>query len=660
MKYFLTVIKGVCCVSLWGLHGSTSLWAEGITAESAIKEAWQAYQLGEFEKAREGFRKAEGLEVDNAEAKYGLTKVAEHFERMGALDHGKMRMEMLEGVSRGWQSPRPEEKLVHVSIKQEGLNLPEALKRIHVDKLSFSEAPLSRVVEHMGELAAAEGVKASFIVSVTEGKDPKLTLTLRELTLERALQHVATAAGFQLEYSQDAVVLRLAEGPGGEPLETAFFPLSRAAVVRLTGMDNRFEKTGPGTPLESTRLVQPSTLEEEVALRGFFQRAGIPFDIPRCTLAFDGSELFVTHTPRQLERLRRLLERYEKTYQVEIEAKFMEVQQGALEELGFQWRLSHGKSFAQTLDATGRETTLRSMNDAFTRQTPMTGNGSILQPPPAGAVPIPNLMPAFPGNINVGGMAPNLANVLGVFGEWNIDMVVRALEQQTGADLMSAPKLTVLSGKTAEIVVAREFRYPEAYGKIDSAVGMASSLGGGGSAGVTITAGTPQDFVTRRVGVQMEVTPTVEEDGKWISLRLEPRVTEFEGFVEYGGRSIAISGGTTVDVPSGFFQPIFSLRQIRTEVTIANGATVIMGGLAREEQKTVNDKVPILGDIPLLGQLFRSKGETTQKKSLLILVSGNVISPGGMPSRLEADQALRAPEMMTPVGMQAVRGVGES
>ena len=105
---------------------------------------------------------------------------------------------------------------------------------------------------------------------------------------------------------------------------------------------------------------------------------------------------------------------------------------------------------------------------------------------------------------------------------------------------MSAPKVTVLSGKRASITVAQELRYPESYGDIESQV---SSGGGGtgGSAGssISITAGTPQDFVTRNVGVEMSVTPNVENDDT-ISLILEPRVTEFEGFVEYGGPSVAL------------------------------------------------------------------------------------------------------------------------
>lgn len=83
----------------------------------------------------------------------------------------------------------------------------------------------------------------------------------------------------------------------------------------------------------------------------------------------------------------------------------------------------------------------------------------------------------------------------------------------------------------------------------------------------------------------MKVTPTVEEDDYSISLDLNPKVTEFEGFVEYGGPSVAISGNTTVTVPPGFYQPIFSVREVTTKVTIWDGATLVMGGLTREEVK---------------------------------------------------------------------------
>ena len=225
-----------------------------------------------------------------------------------------------------------------------------------------------------------------------------------------------------------------------------------------------------------------------------------------------------------------------------------------------------------------------------------------------------------------------LASVAGVIGEFDVSAVVRALSQKQGTDLLSAPKVTVLSGNPATITVAQEMRYPQSYGQTQSQVGTGSA-NGGGSAGVAITAGTPQEFTSRNVGVELRVTPTVEEDNYSISLDLNPKVTEFDGFVEFGGPSIAISGGTTVTVPSGFYQPIFSVRDIATKVTIWDGATLVMGGLTREEVKKVHDKVPILGDLPLLGRLFRSTGQSAQKRNLMIFVTARLVNPGGAPRK---------------------------
>jgi len=234
-------------------------------------------------------------------------------------------------------------------------------------------------------------------------------------------------------------------------------------------------------------------------------------------------------------------------------------------------------------------------------------------------------------------------------------VAIRAIEENAGSDLMSSPSLTVLDGKTAVIKVAQLLRYPQAYGDTQSNVGTASTTGtGGSSTSVAITAGTPQDFTIQEVGVTLEVTPTVAADDS-IALNLKPKVTEFEGFVEYGGTSIAISGAVTVSVPSGFFQPIFSTREVTTDVTVFDGATVVIGGLTREEVKTVDDKVPVLGSIPLIGAAFRSTGKTIQKKSLMVFVTANLVSPGGATLRsthpgMRAGSTFSNPTLISPGG----------
>jgi len=76
-------------------------------------------------------------------------------------------------------------------------------------------------------------------------------------------------------------------------------------------------------------------------------------------------------------------------------------------------------------------------------------------------------------------------------------------------------------------------------------------------------------------------------------------------------------------------QPFFKERSINTHVTLYNGSTIVMGGLITEERKSMEDKIPFLGDIPFVGRLFRSRSEWSNKRNLLIFVSGRLVDPNG-------------------------------
>jgi general secretion pathway protein D len=246
-------------------------------------------------------------------------------------------------------------------------------------------------------------------------------------------------------------------------------------------------------------------------------------------------------------------------------------------------------------------------------------------------------------------------------------VLVNALKRKQGTDLLSAPRVTVMNGTQATITIAQEFIYPTDYQPAPVPTGGGGGvLGGGGGQPINIQAATPSfDTVApddeqpgfREVGVVLNVTPTVQKYNQ-IHLQLNPKVTEFDGFIEYGGSSVSLSPssfGPTVISPSGILMPIFSVRKVLTEVTVFDGATVIIGGLTREEVKTVNDKIPVLGNIPLLGRLFQSSAESYQKRNLLIFVSANIVSAGGSPVRetiqsITPQSIFKDPVILTPTG----------
>ena len=667
--------------------------ADRAATAQLIAKGRAQYVAGDLDGAQETFRSIEAQEPDNTVAKGFLLRIAEEKTETGALNREKTRAQLLEEVAKSWQRPgiyqeRPRE----VEGASAVAPLQKKLTEITLPAVSWTRAPIGEVVTSLsaiseefdpGTIGGGKGVNV--VLLDPTNKNPTVTLTLRNASLKRVLDFVTEAIGYQYEVQADAVVVR----PGGETttLETQFFPVTRATVLRMSGM-----ATATGTSATASRdpyapsgpaATEPTVTGGEAAsMKAFLQQAGVSFTVEGSSLAYDGSAIIVTQTPRNIERIRNILSRYNDVRQVEIEAKFMEVQEGALEELGVTWNLSrrgvarvNPTTGAPILDSNGRQIfdpqetyTSGGITRPLVGAFPSTSNANalVIKDPAitnsetdpnqtAGQLRVPVAPTNVPGAVQLAATANALANIVGFVGEFDVSAAVRALSQRQGTDLLSSPKLTVLSGNPANITVAQELRYPQSYGEIQSQVGTGAVAGG--AAGVTITAGTPQEFTARNVGVELRVTPTVEEDDYSISLDLNPRVTEFEGFVEYGGPSVAISGSTTVTVPPGFYQPIFSVRDISTKVTIWDGATLVMGGLTREEVKKVNDKVPFFGDIPFVGRLFRSKGESAQKRNLLIFVTANLVSPGGSPKKQSlkstpANSLFQNPTIVTPASAE--------
>ena len=242
---------------------------------------------------------------------------------------------------------------------------------------------------------------------------------------------------------------------------------------------------------------------------------------------------------------------------------------------------------------------------------------------------------------------------------------------------MSAPKVTAKSGQHATISIVREFRYPTQFDPPQ----IPQTVGGGFN---PVTPTTPSAFEMRPLGVELEVEPTIGPDGFTIELVLSPRVTEFDGFINYGSpiytsaqslstglvnqlidaTTSVVTIGTVLGEPTPVLisanvinQPIFSVRQVTTQVTVYDGQTVVLGGLMREDVQKVEDKTPIIGDIPLVGRLFRSSADQHIKRNLIMFVTANLIDPAGQPliKEIEDDSEVAVPDSKS-VGSEAVPG----
>ena len=232
-------------------------------------------------------------------------------------------------------------------------------------------------------------------------------------------------------------------------------------------------------------------------------------------------------------------------------------------------------------------------------------------------------------------------------GNADLSMILHMLSQRSDTDLLSAPKVVTKSGQEATIKVVTIYRYPQDYDVTIQSTSSSSSSsitgGGSGSDGKILPMVEPQNFETQEVGVILTCTPDVSAEGQMINLQLTPKVIGEPTWRDYGMKvpmsSVMSSTAQAMALASGnedmqwftvpMEQPFFKERSIDTHVSIYNGATIVMGGLITEERKSMEDKIPFLGDIPFLGRIFRSRSEWSNKRNLLIFVTARLVDPRG-------------------------------
>jgi len=187
-----------------------------------------------------------------------------------------------------------------------------------------------------------------------------------------------------------------------------------------------------------------------------------------------------------------------------------------------------------------------------------------------------------------------------VFDE-NINVVLKALANSLKTNILSAPRVTTVNNRPAEIKIVKKLPWAE------PEVEMTEQ-------GITVT----WKINFEEVGIVLKVTPTITEDGR-IAMELKPEVSE-----HVGDYKLTVIQGTT-QIP--YTVPIIDTRSADTKVVIGNGQTLIIGGLIKEKNTQGETKVPLLGDIPGLGWLFKSRKKTKDKTELLIFVSPTVVTP---------------------------------
>lgn len=514
-------------------------------------------------------------------------------------------------------------------------------------------------------LEALPGAVPAAPVAIVPGVDPnaaRITISLNNIPLIEALKYITELAGLKFKVEPYAVYI-VPQGTPTEVLLTKEYKVP-PGFISSTPSSAAPDALAPAAPADATK--GGSALANRRDAKEFLVAQGVIFPVgASATYIAASSRLVVRNTQENLDLIDTLIASGVQggPVQVEIEAKFIEITQSNLKELSFDWLVGQAnlpQSPGSVFVSGGTPGTSAGVNPA---DYPFVAPGGA----PVGQFPLTvgnrggtlaissNAIDALLfGTMGTTQLAPAIGAIAGVFTDPQFQVVIRALNQKKGVDLLSAPRVTAKSGQRAVIEIIREFRYPTEFDppQIPQNFGTSSfGLGTGSlnplassSGSFPVTPTTPTAFETRNTGVTLEVEPVIGPDGYTIDLNLVPQVVEFEGFINYGSpiqtTSTNALGQSVVNVitPNVINQPIFSTRKVTTSVSVFDGQTVVLGGLMREDVQKVEDKVPLLGDIPLIGRLFRSSVDQHLKRNLVIFVSARLINAAGEAVHLEEEE----------------------
>ena len=464
------------------------------------------------------------------------------------------------------------------------------------------------------------GAPLSTGVSSTPGVRD-ITLNLRRISMLDAIKYITEVAGLKYRIENSAVMITTLDAPIGNII-TRMYP------VQPSIMDVIVERQSASADDRNQEFVSMSgrVTVTKSDVKDFFEKTGVKFPVG-ASITYNAtiSQLIVANTADNLETFEHILKQLNVVpNQVEIEARFVEVDQSDLEELGLQWILNDNYEFATKKDGSGQRMQLNANNKGLTQGNRFFGLDAANE-----AVSAMSTVSQAAGQSMLGG----ILSASSVLTNPEVTIVLQALSQHGGTDLLSAPRVTTRSGVNAQIQVVTEIIYPTEFTVTQPSVDSDGNVTMG-------PISEPGTFETRETGVILNVTPTVGPDGYTIDLVMAPEVCELVEWLQYG---------SVIQIPSEFGNqvwtynmpmPVFTSRNVTTSIVIWDGQTVVMGGLIREELTTIKDKIPLLGDIPLLGRLFRSEGQYSRKKNLLIFVTARLVDPAGRPIHREGAMAM--------------------
>ncbi|HAN05624.1 MAG TPA: hypothetical protein DCW72_03185 [Elusimicrobia bacterium] len=462
---------------------------------------------------------------------------------------------------------------------------PAAVKVIAPEPEPAPARPIEMTLEAASSPAARSAKKRPVFATYRGGimeslpRDP-ISFDYSEADVREVIDMLAAKANINIIYGDDVsgtVTISLNKVPFDEAFKTL---LSVKGLAAQQAGDNILRIAAPATLQAEQKKAMPQT-------RVFYLSYAKALDVKaqldavssaegrsaRITADEGNNALVITDTQIGLDSTARLIRSIDRVpKQVLIEAKLVEVSLDNSLDYGISWSGSANKSgsYIGAQDISNLPTT--ALGGAYAVNSPLGGA--------AGGTGVNLPANLVYGAFRLGKVASN----------YMFDAVITAAAKKGKAKVLSDPKVATLNNKEANINITTQIPYTT----------------------TETTASTPPTLTTKvtylTTGIVLKVTPTINSDGR-ISMKINPTVSQPSPTIT------PVAGGA----------PGIDTRSADTNVIVRDGETIVIGGLIHDTQSESVFKVPILGDIPLLGYLFKKKSMSRTRMELLIFVTPRIL-----------------------------------
>ncbi len=642
----------ICTTSLLAQESSQTKGTPSIL--SLLQEATNAEENNNKEQALRSYQKILTINPRNKKALLGIKKLTKTIKRSDQEIQEEARTSLLQEVEKTWEIASREknssyshellEKETTPVFKNDDINTK--LNSLIIPHVDLEDATIGEAIDYLRQKSCTldpnhRGINIILTLPPREGSagldhpetvdtlpEPHIFLELHEVPIYTALEYVAKQAGLAIHLDSYAVVL-LPESAEKEDLITKEYVVTTPFPPQKKDEDNQKE------------IISFSA-------RNFLEQEGITFPEGAFASYLEAShKLIIRNTKENIGLIDVFMSASQKNTlaQVSIETKFLEVSQEQLEHLGFTWLLGSYELGHRGIDLSGKGGA--DMLHANVSRIPMTAMNSLGNLHADSSAIQENSIDTAINNENGEGSTSHsmtgIFSIAGVYTDPQFQVILQALQEKKGVDLMAAPHVTTRDGVQATVKIIDEFIYPTEYAPPQ--IPQSTTNSGGNilhESPPTIAPSFPSAWTKKDLGVVLEAKPTIGPDGYTIDLELHPQITDFDGFINYGspintiGYSFSANNASAIPFSSTLTtntinQPVFTVREVNTSVTVYDGQTVVLGGLIREDIQKFEEKIPFLGDIPLAGRLFRSKSNKKMKKNLIIFVTPRILNQEGSP-----------------------------